>query len=108
VPLPPHGAGDFLDELAELALPLWTEPAESQFLHPVCDGSGQQSDYSAYLGIALRLCAESIPKTLYADLHYQAPGRKADIIGAKGYVAVSQQNRRTVRGMRQAARGEPI
>jgi len=31
-----------LGKLAELALPLWAQPAESLFLHPVCDGSQQQ------------------------------------------------------------------
>jgi len=33
---------ELLGKLAELALPLWAQPAESQFLHSVCDGSQQQ------------------------------------------------------------------
>src|SRR5215472_13501854 len=33
---------ELLGKLAELALPLWAQTAESQFLHPVCDGSQQQ------------------------------------------------------------------
>src|SRR5215831_4009093 len=33
---------ELLGKLAELALPLWAHTAESEFLHPVCDGSQQQ------------------------------------------------------------------
>src|SRR5215831_8849904 len=33
---------ELLGKLAEPALPLWAHTAESQFLHPVCDGSQQQ------------------------------------------------------------------
>jgi hypothetical protein len=33
---------EVLSKLTELAPPLQTEPAESDFLHPVCDSSQQQ------------------------------------------------------------------
>jgi hypothetical protein len=41
----PPGLSRFLEalcDLAELALPLWAEPTESEFLHPVTDSSQQQ------------------------------------------------------------------
>ena len=42
--MPPDLSGliELLDNLAELALALWAEPAESDFLHPMCDGVQQQ------------------------------------------------------------------
>src|SRR5207248_1826711 len=41
-PLDLSGLFELLGKLAQLALALWAEPAQREFLHSVCDGSHQQ------------------------------------------------------------------